>query len=137
MHVGAGIVTGYGLDGRGFDSCQGQDIFLYSRQALRPTQLLIQWVPGALPLGVKRRRREANHSSPSNAKVKNGGPMPPLRMSPWRRDNFIAYCLIKHRKTLTLPFTFMHVYLSIIIPHERVYSLIGQMKYFWSPSQLL
>jgi len=30
----------------------------------------IQWVPGALSLGVKCPRHEANHSPPSSAKVK-------------------------------------------------------------------
>jgi hypothetical protein len=35
-----------------------------------PTQLPIQWVPGALSLGVKRPEREADHSPPSSAEVK-------------------------------------------------------------------
>jgi hypothetical protein len=34
------------------------------------TQPLIQWIPGALSLGVKRPGREAVHSPPSSAKVK-------------------------------------------------------------------
>jgi hypothetical protein len=41
----------------GFESRQGLGIFFpttASRTALEPTQLLIQWVPGALSLGVKR-----------------------------------------------------------------------------------
>jgi hypothetical protein len=33
-----------------------------------PTQSPIQWVLGALSLGVKRPRREADHSPPSSAK---------------------------------------------------------------------
>jgi hypothetical protein len=37
--------------------------------ALGPTQPPIQWVPGALSLGVKRPGREADHSPP-NAEVK-------------------------------------------------------------------
>jgi hypothetical protein len=48
-------------------------IFLFitaSRIALGPTQPPIQWVPGALPLGVKRPGREADHSPPSSAEVK-------------------------------------------------------------------
>jgi hypothetical protein len=40
-----------------------------SRPALGPTQPPIQWVPGALSLGVKRAGREADHSPPSSAKV--------------------------------------------------------------------
>jgi hypothetical protein len=48
-------------------------IFLFttvSRTALGPTQPPIQWVSGALSLGVKRPGREADHSSPSSAQVK-------------------------------------------------------------------
>jgi hypothetical protein len=40
-------------------------------ERLGPTQPHIQWVPGALSLGVKRPEREADHSSKSSAKVKN------------------------------------------------------------------
>jgi hypothetical protein len=57
----------------GFDSRRGLGIFLFttaSRMALGPTQPPIQWVPGALSLGVKRPGREADHSSPSSAEVK-------------------------------------------------------------------
>jgi hypothetical protein len=57
----------------GFDSRRELGIFLFttaSRTALEPTQPPIQWVPGALSLGVKRPGREADHSSPSNAEVK-------------------------------------------------------------------
>jgi hypothetical protein len=41
-----------------------------SRTALGPTQPPIQWVPGAISLGVKRPGREADHSPPSSAEVK-------------------------------------------------------------------
>jgi len=65
---------GYGLDDRWFESRQGLGIFLFttvSRPPLGSTQLTIQWVPGALSLGVKRPGREADHSPPSSAEVKN------------------------------------------------------------------
>jgi len=42
-----------------------------SRPALWPTQPPIQQVPRALALTVKRPRREADHSLPSSAEVKN------------------------------------------------------------------
>jgi hypothetical protein len=56
-----------------FESQRGMGIFLFiiaSRTALGPIQPPIQWVPGALSLGVKRQGREADHSSPSSAEVK-------------------------------------------------------------------
>jgi hypothetical protein len=50
----------------------GLGIFLdtASRLALGPTQPPIQWVPGALSLGVKRLRHEGDHSASSSAEVK-------------------------------------------------------------------
>jgi hypothetical protein len=48
-----------------FDFRRGLGIFLFttaSKTALGPTQLPIQWVPGALSLGVKRPGREADHT---------------------------------------------------------------------------
>jgi hypothetical protein len=53
-----------------------------SRTALGPTQPHIQWVIGALSLGVKRPGREADHSPPSTAEVKNAWSYtsaPPIR----------------------------------------------------------
>jgi hypothetical protein len=41
-----------------------------SSTALAPTQPPIQWVQGALSLGVKRPGREADHSPPSSTEVK-------------------------------------------------------------------
>jgi hypothetical protein len=65
----------------GFNSWQGQEIRLFSiasRPALGPTQTPIQWAPGVLSLGVKPPGREADHSSPSSAGVKNGEAICPL-----------------------------------------------------------
>jgi hypothetical protein len=45
---------------------------------LGPAQLPIQWIPGTLPGGESGREREADHSSPSSAEIKNGGAIPPL-----------------------------------------------------------
>jgi hypothetical protein len=58
----------------GFDSRRGLGIFLFttaSRTALGLAQPPIQWVTEALSLGVKRPGREADHSPPSSAEVKN------------------------------------------------------------------
>jgi hypothetical protein len=41
-----------------------------TRPALRPTHLLIQWIPGVLSLEVKRPGRETDHSPPFSADVK-------------------------------------------------------------------
>jgi hypothetical protein len=56
----------YGLDdwGSRVRFPTGAGIFLFttaSRTALGPTQPPIQWLPGALSLGVKRPGREADH----------------------------------------------------------------------------
>jgi hypothetical protein len=69
-----GIATGWTIGVLGFDSRRGLGIFLFttvSRTALGPTQPPIQWVPGALSLGVKRPGRVADHAPPSNAEAKN------------------------------------------------------------------
>jgi hypothetical protein len=64
--------TGWMMGVLGFDSQRELGIFLFtiaSRTALGPIQPPIQWVPGALSLGVKRPGREADHSPQSSAKV--------------------------------------------------------------------
>jgi hypothetical protein len=45
-------------------------ISMSSRPALRPTQSSIQWIPAAVSPGVKRPRREADHSPPTSADIK-------------------------------------------------------------------
>jgi hypothetical protein len=68
-----------------------------SGPSLGPTQP-IQWVPGTVSLGVKRPRREAEHSPPSSTEVKYA----------WSYTStppyvFMSWCLIKHRDYSTLP----------------------------------
>jgi hypothetical protein len=94
-------VTGWTIEVLGFDSRWGLGIFLFttaSRMALRPTKPPIQWVPGALSLGVKRLRCEADHSPSSITEVKKWvelylhSPITP----PWRGAQ------LKHRDNFTL-----------------------------------
>jgi hypothetical protein len=65
--------TGWTIGVLGFDSRRELGIFLFTtafRTALRPTQPPIQGVSGALSLGIKRPGREADHSPPCRAEVK-------------------------------------------------------------------
>jgi hypothetical protein len=92
----------------GFDSRRGLGIFLFTtatRTALVLTQPPIQWVPGALSLGVKRPRREADHSPPSSAEVKEWVELYiHSSNTPSRRD-----AQLKHRDNFTLTFTFHNI----------------------------
>jgi hypothetical protein len=86
-----GIATGWTA---GVRFPTGTKIFLFSIASrlanLRPTQPPIQWVPGAhcREGGVKRPRREADHSAPSSAKVQNAGAIPPLPIG--------LYCVVRN-----------------------------------------
>jgi hypothetical protein len=93
----------------GFDSRRGLGILLFtipSRTALGPTQPPVQWVPGAVSLGIKLPGREADHSAPSSAEVKEWvelylhSPYTP----PWRG----ARLKEKHRDNFTFTFSWIH-----------------------------
>jgi hypothetical protein len=66
------IATGYGLDGQGVGVRVpvGTRIFISPRRPDRLWGPLIQWVPGALSLVVKRPGHEADYSPQINAEVK-------------------------------------------------------------------
>jgi len=54
-----------------------------SRPALEPNQPLVQWIPVALTPKVEWSGREADHSPPSSAEVKNAqsySSTPPIRL---------------------------------------------------------
>jgi hypothetical protein len=73
LNVSYKTIKGWTIGVVGFDSRRGLGIFLFitaSRTALGPTQPPIQWVPEALCLEVKRSMREADHSPPPSAEVK-------------------------------------------------------------------
>jgi hypothetical protein len=83
-----------------FESRRGLGIFLLntaSRTVLGPSQPPIQWLPGALSLGLKQPGREADHSPPSSAEVKNA-----WSYSSTPQYDFMAWCLVKHRGNFTL-----------------------------------
>jgi hypothetical protein len=76
-----GIETGYGLDGRGSITGRGKIVLI---------SVTSKTSSGACPASCPIRtgwispRREADHSSPTSAEVKNGGAIPPLpHMSSW------------------------------------------------------
>jgi hypothetical protein len=62
------LATGYGLD----ESQQGPEFSLLhiAQTGSGPTQPPIQWVPDAFSLGIKRPRREADHSPSTSAEVR-------------------------------------------------------------------
>jgi hypothetical protein len=70
---------------------------------LGPTQPPVQWVPGALSLGIKRQGREADHSPTSSAEVKECVELyiHSPSTSSWRGAQ------LKHRENFT--FTFINV----------------------------
>jgi hypothetical protein len=71
-----GIAAGHGMDGQSsFSGNRRRFSLLHNVQ--RPNQHPSQWVPGPLSTGVKRPGREADHSPPSSAEVKNGGDIHP------------------------------------------------------------
>jgi hypothetical protein len=93
-----------------FESRWGLGIFLFttvSRTALEPTQPPIPWVPGALSLGVKRPGREADHSPPSSAEVKNA-----WSCTSTPQYVFMAWCLGKHKLR---PLGFLSVYITRVV----------------------
>jgi hypothetical protein len=66
--------------------------FTASRSTLGSTNPPIKWVEGALFWGVKKQGRKADHSSPSNVKIKKGGAIRRfLYMYPWRSSYLIKY----------------------------------------------
>jgi hypothetical protein len=102
-----GWPTGWTIGVLGFDSRRGLGIFPFttvSRMALGPTQPPIQWVPGTLSLGAKRPGREADHSPPSSAEVKNAS-----SYTSTPQYIFMAWCLVKHRDSFTC-FYFLLMY---------------------------
>jgi hypothetical protein len=108
----------------------GLGTFLFdavSRPALGSTQPPSQWVPGALSLGIMRPGREADHSPPSSAEVKECAELylhSPIRLQAW--------CLVKHRGVTFYKSSCPSAWLSTT-PRRRILCLIKQhdMKTYW------
>jgi hypothetical protein len=80
-HNSISIATRLWVGQPGFDPGEAEDIHIsstMSRPALGFVEPSIPWVPGELQPGVKRQGRDADHSPPSSAEVKNGGALTPL-----------------------------------------------------------
>jgi hypothetical protein len=92
-------ITGWTIGVLGFDYRRGLKIFLFTtatRTALGPTQPPIQWVTGALSLGVKRPGREADHSISCRGQRMSGAiPRLPQYV-------FMAWCSVKAQGQLYL-----------------------------------
>jgi hypothetical protein len=111
------IALGYGLDNRDsgvrFPAAAGNfSLYHCFQNGSGSTQPYIQWVPGALSLGVKRPGREADHSPPSSAESKNEWS---YTSTPYYAS--MEWCL-KHRDNFTLLYlTLKSMYISCINRH--------------------
>jgi hypothetical protein len=100
-----------------FDSREGKGIFLYStafRPALGSTQPPIQEI---LSPRVEQLGRQADHSSPSTAEIKNDGvipPLPPVSLSH-------AVSLLKRRNNFTI--ITVYIYTQILLQYRHSISL--------------
>jgi hypothetical protein len=88
-----------------FSTGAGNFFITVFRTILGPTQPPIQREPGVLSLGVKRLGREADHSPPYSAKMKNE-----CSYTSTSQYVFMARCLVKHRNNFTF-----HIIIIIII----------------------
>jgi hypothetical protein len=116
----------------GFDSRRGLRIFLFttaSRTALGPTQPPIQWVKGALSLGVERPGRESDYSPPSSAEVKE---WVELYIHSPNTPSWIG-AQLKHRDNFTFIFylytiTLINSGTALVSKH---YSMLSQLCHFF------
>jgi hypothetical protein len=104
------IALGYGLDDWGFESGRCWKFFSSPPCPDRfwgPPSLLSNEYQGALSLGVKRPEREAGHSPPSSAEVKNV-----WSYTSTPQYTFIAWCSVKAQRWLLLTY-FVHIIIKV------------------------
>jgi hypothetical protein len=87
-----GIALGYWLDDRGskVPFLAGAGNFSLHHRVQNGSGA--QWLPGALSLGINVPGREADHSPPSSAEVKNE-----WSYTSTPQHSFMTWCLFKHR----------------------------------------
>jgi hypothetical protein len=94
-----------------------------SRPALGLIQPIIQWVPAAFCLGVKRPGRKADHSLPSSAEVKEC-------VGLYLHYVFMAWCL-GTGTTLPLPYLFISHSIFAFYVEEKIKNSISlKSKYY-------
>jgi hypothetical protein len=108
----------------GFDSRRGLVISVFKtafRTALGPTQPPIQWVPGALSLGVKQPGREADHSPPSSAEDKECVELYVYSSN----THSLSGARLKHRDNFTFYGYIYRIYINIDI---RIHRAVAYMN---------
>jgi hypothetical protein len=142
-----GIATGYGLDGWSSISSWGKRFFCspqcpYWLWGLPSLLSYGYW--GTFPKGVKRPRRELDHSPPFSAEIKNCGAIPPLPHVFMTWDNFTFLFALEtkyhttdlktrilkfiHRKQLQVSVNFMSAHRSYELIH--IFSFNGSFSPF-------
>jgi hypothetical protein len=112
----------------GFESRRGLGIFPFttaSRTALRPTQPPIQWVSGALSLGVKRPGSEADYSPPSSTEVKEW--MERYLHSP----NTPSWCGAQLKKSTGTPLPYLYTFKAARWSSGLTLKCLGFSYEFW------
>jgi hypothetical protein len=116
--------TGWTIGVLGFDSRHELGIFLQataSRTDLVPTQPPIQWVTGTLSLGVKQPGREADHSPPSSAEVREWVEL--YLHSPIRLHGVVLFKAQGHLYLLPLPLCYVMLSYPILLPTPQAAGL--------------
>ena len=123
-----GIATGYGLDGPGIESRWEWDFPHLSRQALGPTQLPVQWVPG-LSRGKERPGRDADPSPLLVPRLWKSRAIPLLPLRAVRPVQSLSANTIAQ-------FNFYPICIHLSVLHSSAFPSVPQTRLallFWSP----
>jgi hypothetical protein len=97
-------------------------VAIASRPALGSTQPSIQWGPETFTLGVERPGREADHSPPYSAEVKNT-----WSCTSTPQYVFMSLQLFKHRDSFTFYLTLIHIVVNILCAIFQNLTLLQSM----------